>query len=148
GRHCLCGLPAGAMDRGPGTGVVFGPVMQMSIHERRKACLRLGLLLSGIFILVRATNLYGDPQPWKSQPTLLETVLSFINCEKYPPSFLFLCMTLGGSLLLLACVVEPKARLSQVIITFGRVPFFFYVAHIFLLHGMAVLWAQWHTGNS
>src|SRR5262249_42788696 len=123
-------------------GYVFGPLIQSGSEQRRNACLRLGLALIGTFVVVRATNLYGDPQPWKPQSTLLGTVLSFVNCEKYPPSLLFLCMTIGGSMLLVAGIGEPKSRLSQVIITFGRVPFFFYLAHIFLVHGMTVVWAQ------
>jgi uncharacterized membrane protein len=130
-------------------GFVFGASMQGTSEQSRKNCLRLGLTLSGIFILVRATNFYGDPQPWKPQSTLFATVLSFVNCEKYPPSFLFLCMTLGGSMLLLGVVGDRRSdALSRVIIIFGRVPFFFYIAHIFLLHAMAVAWAQWHIGNS
>jgi uncharacterized membrane protein len=129
-------------------GYVFGPAMQESPEQRRRACLRLGLILLATFVLLRATNLYGDPRPWKTQPSVLGTVLSFVNCEKYPPSLLFLCMTLGGALLLLGAVGEPTSGLGRVVVTFGRVPFFFYISHIFLLHAMAVFWAQWHLGDS
>ena len=88
--------------------------------------------------LLRATNLYGDPQPWSAQESLLATVLSFINCEKYPPSLLYLMMTLGPALLLLAAFETARGRLADILVTFGRVPFFYYVVHIYLIHALAV----------
>jgi hypothetical protein len=71
-------------------------------------------------------------------------VLSFINCEKYPPSLLYLMMTLGPALVLLALFEHARGRFADWIITFGRVPFFFYVTHIILIHALAVALA-WAT---
>ena len=84
------------------------------------------------------------PAPWIAHDSLLATVLSFINCEKYPPSLLYLAMTLGPALMLLAAFERARGRLADWITTFGRVPFFYYVAHLFLLHALAVLFA-WGT---
>src|SRR5262249_23189873 len=108
----------------------------------------LGLGLTIFFVLLRASNLYGDPQGWSKQPTPIATALSFLNCEKYPPSLLYLCMTLGPALLLLNVAEKFTASLPSSLIIFGRVPFFFYFAHIVVLHLMAVAWSQIHDGNS
>jgi uncharacterized membrane protein len=129
-------------------GYCVGPAIQATPQLRRRWTLRLGLALTGLFVLLRATNLYGDPRGWAVQPTTSATVLSFLNCEKYPPSLLFLCMTLGPALLLLNAAEGLKGGVASIFITFGRVPFLYYVAHIVLLHLMAVVWAQVHDGNS
>ena len=98
----------------------------------------LGAGTSAGFILLRATNLYGDPAPWTVHDSWSATVLSFLNCEKYPPSFLYLMMTLGPALLLLAAFDDVRGPIARWLVTFGRVPFFYYVAHIFLIHLLAV----------
>src|SRR5262249_46188886 len=90
------------------------------------------------FIMLRASNLYGDPAPWTAQETLLSTVLSLLNCEKYPPSLLYLMMTLGPALMLLAWFDQVGGPLGSLLATFGRVPFFYYVIHIYLIHALAV----------
>jgi uncharacterized membrane protein len=129
-------------------GYAFGPAVRPEPQLTKRWAFRLGAALTGLFLVLRATNLYGDPQPWASQPTAVATVLSFVNCEKYPPSLLFLCMTLGPAMLLLSLAEGFKGRLASILITFGRVPFCFYLTHIFLVHLMAVAWAQFHDGNS
>jgi hypothetical protein len=68
-------------------------------------------------------------------------VLSFVNCEKYPPSLLYLLMTLGPGLLLLAAFEKARGRMALWLVAFGRVPLFFHVAHLFLIHGLAVSFA-------
>jgi hypothetical protein len=75
------------------------------------------------------------------------TVLSFINCEKYPPSLLYLAMTLGPALMLLAAFERARGAVADWITTYGRVPLFYYVAHIFLLHALAVLYAWTVVGD-
>lgn len=129
-------------------GYAFGPLIRPDPSRRQSWVLRVGLGLSGLFIVLRSTNLYGDPGPWSSQPTKVATLLSFINCEKYPPSLLFLCMTLGPALLLLRMAEGFKGRLASILISFGRVPFFFYLGHIVLVHLTTVAWAQIHDGKS
>jgi uncharacterized membrane protein len=76
-------------------GYALGPTLTLNQEARRLRLVRLGLILTLGFIVLRATNLYGDPAPWTMQSTWLATALSFVNCEKYPPSLLFLMMTLG-----------------------------------------------------
>src|SRR5262249_44221730 len=86
----------------------------------------------------------GDPAPWTAHDSLTSTVLSFINTEKYPPSLLYLMMTLGPALLLLAAFESARGRLTDAISTFGKVPFFYYVVHLFVIHAAAVALA-WAT---
>jgi uncharacterized membrane protein len=122
-------------------GYALGPVMNLDAETRRRRLLRLGAAITAGFVLLRATNLYGDPAPWTMQETRSATILSFLNCEKYPPSLLFLMMTLGPALLLLAAFDNVRGRLAQWLTTYGRVPFFFYVTHLYLIHGLAVAFA-------
>ncbi|MGV1013558.1 MAG: DUF1624 domain-containing protein [Methyloceanibacter sp.] len=127
-------------------GYLLGPVMQRPPRERQRILLGLGAAITIGFVLLRATNLYGDPAPWSVQETALATVLSFLNCQKYPPSLLFLMMTLGPALMLLAAFEHARGRVADWLKTFGKVPFFFYVAHIYLIHALAVITAFALTG--
>jgi len=125
-------------------GYALGPVFRLE----REACVRqlfaIGALITVTFVLLRAINLYGDPTPWAVQNGVVATVLSFINCEKYPPSLLFLAMTLGPALVLVAVSDGAQGVVAGWITTFGRVPLFYYIAHIYLLHASAILFA-WIT---
>jgi uncharacterized membrane protein len=123
-------------------GYSFGYIFTLERERRKKILLYLGLGLTLLFVALRATNLYGDPNPWATQGSALWTFLSFINCQKYPPSLLFLLMTLGpaiASLSLLERVNLRPSALAQPFIIFGRVPLFYYVVHLFVVHGLAVL---------
>jgi uncharacterized membrane protein len=122
-------------------GYALGPVLALDQAARRRMLVRLGLALTAGFIVLRATNLYGDPASWTVQSTWTATVLSFVNCEKYPASLLYLMMTLGPALLLLAAFGGARGWLAGWITTFGRVPFLYYVAHLFLIHLLAVVYA-------
>jgi uncharacterized membrane protein len=119
-------------------GYALGPVMRREPDARQRLLLKLGAAVTLGFVLLRATNLYGDPAPWTAQSTWLATVLSFLNCEKYPPSLLYLMMTLGPALMLLAAFEHARGWLAPALATFGRVPFFFYVVHIYVIHALAV----------
>jgi uncharacterized membrane protein len=107
--------------------------------ERRRAILRrLGLGLTAAFLVLRALNLYGDPRPWSAQASPLRTALSWLNATKYPPSLLFLLMTLGPALLLLGALDRGTPALLRPALVFGRVPLFYYLVHMPLIHLAAV----------
>jgi uncharacterized membrane protein len=122
-------------------GYALGVVYSWDGERRRRWLFRLGLALTILFVLIRATNLYGDPQVWTSQTSATFTVLSFLNTTKYPPSLLFLLMTLGPALLILAWAdgVRRDNFLSRILITFGRVPLFYFLLQMFVAHGFGVL---------
>lgn len=122
-------------------GYALGVVYTWEAERRRRFLLRLGLALLALFVVIRATNIYGDPQIWTKQPTKTFTVLSFLNTTKYPASLLFLLMTLGASLLILAWTdnAQQKGLLNRILITFGRVPLFYFVLQMFVAHGFGVL---------
>ena len=128
-------------------GYLLGPVMQLEGQARQRLLFRLGTAVTLGFIVLRATNLYGDPDPWTAQETLLSTVLSFLNCEKYPPSLLYLMMTLGPALMLLASFEHARGAFARLLATFGQVPFFYYVVHIYLIHALAVVTGLAMTGT-
>jgi uncharacterized membrane protein len=119
-------------------GYVIGPWALLPRAERRQRFLRAGLALIGGFVVLRATNLYGDPQAWTAGDGALRTLLSFLNCEKYPPSLLFLAMTLGPALCLLAWMDRPLGPWAVRVAVFGRVPLLYYVLHLFLIHLVAI----------
>ena len=128
-------------------GYALAPVFMQPEAQRRRTLLRVGLLVTAGFVALRATNLYGDPAPWTPQDGFLPTLLSFINCEKYPPSLLYLAMTIGPGLIVLGLFQSANGRLTRIIVTIGRVPFLFYVAHLVLLHAMAIIVAGLTIGD-
>jgi uncharacterized membrane protein len=107
--------------------------------ERRKAfLLPLGLGLTAAFLVLRGINVYGDPLPWSTQRSPAFTVLSFLNTNKYPPSLLYLLMTLGPALLFLWAVDARTPGWLRPALTIGKVPMFYYLLHIPLIHLLAV----------
>lgn len=119
-------------------GFCLGAVLLWEPLRRQKFLIRLGWVLSFAFVLLRAWNRYGDPAPWAHQPSALFTILSFLNTTKYPPSLLFLLMTLGPALAALAFLDRVKLSPNHPVIVFGRVPFFFFLFHFSLAHLLAV----------
>jgi uncharacterized membrane protein len=122
-------------------GYWLGTIYEWDAERRRKLLFLLGGAASTLFILMRLANVYGDPQPWSSQPDVVFTLLSFLNTTKYPASLLFLLMTLGPALLFLAWTdkAEDEGRLSRVLITYGRVPLFYFILQMFASHAFAVV---------
>src|SRR5436309_7252058 len=128
-------------------GYVFGAPLRSDPDSRRRRWLAWGAAAWAAFVLLRTSRLYGDPTPWAApagRPALF-TLLAFFNTAKYPPSLLYLLMTLGTMFLLLAAAEgwSPRAALLQrarrVLLTFGRVPLFFYLVHLILIHGLRIL---------
>jgi uncharacterized membrane protein len=115
-------------------GYSLGTVYNMAPSARRRALVVLGIAAIATFIVLRATNFYGDPKSWSSQSDLARSVMSFVNVTKYPPSLLYLLATLGPVFVLLALFESARGSASGVLVTFGRVPLFFYVAHLMLAH--------------
>ena len=116
-------------------------------RERKRILRFLGIGGLGLFIILRLDNWYGDPAPWSVQKNFAFSLLSFLNVTKYPPSLLYLLITLGPALVLLAVIEKPIKGLMRKIVTFGRVPMFYYLAHILLIHMLAVV-AALITGHS
>ncbi len=127
----------GVMAAGYALGAVYG----WEAERRRKLLFRLGLALLGLFVVIRTINIYGDPQPWATQPTAVFTVLSFLNTTKYPPSVLFLLMTLGTAMLILAWAdnMRKDGFLNRILIMFGRVPLFYFILQMFVAHTLGVI---------
>ena len=119
-------------------GYALGQVYDWDAERRRTFLLRLGLGLTAGFLVLRALNVYGDPGPWSAQRSPLFTVLSFLNTNKYPPSLLFLLMTLGPATLLLRAVDGRTPGMLRTALIIGKVPMFYYVLHVVLLHLIAV----------
>lgn len=119
-------------------GYVFADLYRQQAKIRQKKLLILGLGIIALFLVVRGINIYGDPHPWEAQSTFGMTVVSFLNVNKYPPSLSYLLMTLGPSIVLLAVFERIKGWLVDFLVVFGRVPMFFYVVHIYVIHLIAV----------
>jgi len=109
---------------------------------RKKTLRSLGIGAVVLFILLRWSNLYCDPSHWSVQKNAVYTILSFINTTKYPPSLLYTLMTLGPALLFLAYAEKPLNGLGRKLTVFGRVPMFYYLVHIPLIHGLAIIAAM------
>jgi uncharacterized membrane protein len=119
-------------------------------QKRRKTLITLGLSAIAVCIVLRSGNFYGDPAHWSVQENPVFSMLSFLNVTKYPPSLLYTLMTLGPALFFLALTERPLNKLTEKITVFGRVPMFFYLAHILLIHILALFGAvvqgyQWSS---
>jgi uncharacterized membrane protein len=108
-------------------------------EKRKKNLLILGLSCIVLFIILRYSNLYGDPDKWSAQKDSLFTFMSFLNVTKYPPSLLYLLMTLGGAFLFLSFAEKAKGAIVNAISVYGRVPMFYYLIHIYVIHLVAMV---------
>lgn len=130
-------------------GFGLGKLFTLPATTRQRALFWLGGLALAAFVTLRLSNLYGDPEPWSVQPRgSAFTFLSFLNCQKYPPSLAYLLMTLGPALLALALLEKSRSALLAPLELFGRVPLFFYVAHLYLLRVGAGLLAYARFGSA
>ena len=134
----------GVMALGYGIGSVF----LYPAEKQHKWLIRAGTAAIALFLLLRLTNIYGDPRPWTPQNSGLLTALSLLNVNKYPPSLLYLCMTLGPAALFLAWSAKLPEFLSSPLVTLGRVPLFYYLIHLPVIHGLAVLFSYFRHGDA
>lgn len=120
-------------------GYAFGWVMLQAPERRNRLCLSIGLGATALFLLLRGFNLYGNPWPWGGPESQMPALLAFLNTNKYPASLLFLLMTLGPTIAVLPLLERARGGLARWLAVFGRVPLFYYVLHIPLIHLVAVL---------
>jgi uncharacterized membrane protein len=134
----------GVTAAGYGLGQIY-----MWTPERREAfLLRLGLGLTAAFVVLRAIIIYGDPFRWSAQKSAVFTVLSFLNTSKYPPSLLYLLMTLGPAMVFLGAVDARVPRWIRPVLIVGKVPMFFYLLHVPLIHVTAVIFCYARYGQA
>jgi uncharacterized membrane protein len=131
-------------------GYAFGHVAVRERAERDRWCLGLGAAAIATFLLLRTFNVYGDPRPWNAAPpgaaSAWAPLLSFLNTAKYPASLQYLLMTLGPLLVAVPWLDRARGRLAEALALFGRVPLFYYVLHIPLIHVAAIGVSVLRTG--
>ena len=120
-------------------GYGLGQIYSWPSERRKRFLVLLGIALTLDFFVLRGINLYGDPSRWAVQKSAAFTVLSFLNTTKYPPSLLFLLMTLGPAMLFLWAVDSGTPRLLRPALIYGKVPMFYYALHIPLIHLIALI---------
>jgi uncharacterized membrane protein len=127
----------------PWTGVMLlgygtAPIFQQPPQSRDARLLAWGATATLAFVVIRGIGMYGEPNAWQIQSRALATLIDFLNVTKYPPSLLFLLMTLGPAALLCAVADRLPEPIKRPLVVFGRAPFAFYVAHLYLIHALAV----------
>ncbi|HXV12984.1 MAG TPA: heparan-alpha-glucosaminide N-acetyltransferase domain-containing protein [Candidatus Krumholzibacteria bacterium] len=127
-------------------GYGFGRVLILEPARRDRVCMTLGLGAIALFIVLRGLNWHGDPFPWNASEGM-PAPLAFLNTTKYPASLSFLLMTLGPTIALIPLLERARGTLARWITVFGRVPFFFYVLHIPLIHALALVVSQIRLGE-
>jgi uncharacterized membrane protein len=120
-------------------GYGLGPVIEWPVERRQRFLLRAGVALTAAFVVLRAVNIYGDPSRWSAQKSAVLTVVSFLNTTKYPPSLLFLLMTLGPAFMLLRAFDREVSGPLRFPLTIGKVPLFYFGAHLLAIHLLAVV---------
>ena len=125
-------------------GYYFGRFYEKSYDEnkRKKLFNLIGSFALVVFLVLRVTNFYGDSKLFTHYGSFSKNLVSFLDPQKYPPSLLYLLMTLGVAFLILANTEKLKGKAVDFFCTFGRVPFFYYILHIYLIHLLAMLFAQ------
>lgn len=141
GKNILVGYPVlpwiGIIMLGYCFGALYSPAF--GVEKRKKWLLNIGGGAVLLFIIIRFANFYGDPGPWSKHDNFLKTFLDFISTTKYPPSLLYALMTLGPSVLFLAFTERANNTFTKFISIYGRVPMFYYILHIYLLHAAALV---------
>jgi uncharacterized membrane protein len=134
-------------------GYAFGQVLALEPARRNRLCLRIGLGATALFLVLRGLDLYGDPSPWRAagqggdDGPPMPALLAFLNTSKYPASLDFLLMTLGPTIALIPLLERARGALVRWTTVFGRVPFFYYVLHIPLIHVLALVVSRVRLGE-
>lgn len=129
-------------------GYGFGAIYRWDAEVRQRWLMRVGLATMLSFVVLRWANFYGNLTPWTPQANASFTLMSFLDCTKYPPSLCFLLMTLGPGLIALSLLERPWSKRLQPFLAYGQVPFFYYILHIPLIHALAVIASQVCFGTS
>jgi uncharacterized membrane protein len=133
-------------------GYAFGKILTLKPAQRKRICLATGLSAMALFLVLRGFNLYGDPRPWhaaaqgRNGMPPMPALLAFLNTSKYPASLCFLLITLGPTIALIPLLEGLHGAVVRRIIVFGRVPFFFYMLHIPLIHALALVVSKIRLG--
>src|ERR1700722_8312061 len=120
-------------------GYGLGQIFSWPSARRKAFLLPLGAGLSATFVVLRGINVYGDPLRWSTQKSAAFTALSFLNTTKYPPSLLYLLMTLGPAMVFLWAVDNTTPQWLRPALVIGKVPMFYYLLHLPLIHLLAVV---------
>ena len=126
----------------------FGEIVVMDQERRNKWMYGIGIGAIVLFIVLRLVNGYGDPDPWHRQSTAWRTFLDFLSDRKYPPSLMYLLMTLGPAIAALPLLEKMNRRVGDIFTVYGRVPLFYYILHIYTLHILAVVAAHFFSGEA
>jgi uncharacterized membrane protein len=122
-------------------GYCFGDLYKSTFEAKQRKNWLLGLGIGSVvlFLILRGINVYGDPIPWSVKKNGTFTIMSFFNVFKYPPSLLFLLITMGPGFLFLYATETIQNKITDFLLVYGRVPFFYYVLHLFIIHLSALI---------
>lgn len=120
-------------------GYAFGTYFKLNAEHRKALFYKIGLSSLVLFVILRFINKYGDPFPWQPQTTLAKNIMAFIKVNKYPPSLFYVLLMLGISITALAFLENVNNKITNIFKVYGRVPMFYYLLHIYLIHGLAGL---------
>ncbi len=121
-------------------GYASANLFQTQANLRDSRLIRIGSALVVGFVLLRVLGLYGDPHAWHfDADNLSASVMSFLATTKYPPSLLYTLMTLGPAAVVCGCADRLPGIIRNVLLTFGRAPLAFYIAHLYLIHAFSLL---------
>ena len=119
-------------------GYALGPTFARPDPARPRRLIASGLLATAAFVALRAGGLYGEPNPWSGHADPIATLVDFLDVTKYPPSLQFLLMTLGPACAALGALEGASGRVASALVTVGRVPLFYYVVHLYVIHATAL----------
>lgn len=133
-------------------GYAFGAILALEPERRNRICLRIGLGAVALFLVLRGFDVYGDPRPWSAAARsdgspAMPALLAFLDATKYPASLLFLLMTLGPAIALIPLLERARGSATRFVTVFGRVPFFYYILHIPLIHALALVVSAIRLGS-